>query len=452
MSKILAIAAAFTLLAGLTACGGSSSSSGDTNPGSDVVTTGDAQTNDGTEGGDTTQSADLDHDFAGLTPIQSGLTRETAPQVPPSDLETLAADNNRFAWKLYQQLRTEDGNLFFSPYSMTLALAMTYAGAKSTTATEMETALEFSLGQSKLHTTLNALDLELAKRGVGAQGADGGKFRLNIVNAIWGRTGYTFLDPFLDTLALNYGAGLFSLDFVGDPDGSRLLINDWVATKTEERIKDLLPGGSVTSDTVLVLTNAIYFNAAWYSPFDEKDTDSDGVFTLLDSTTVKAVMMKQIAELEYKAGDGYQVVQMPYSAGENKAPELSMYLILPDSGTFASFEGGLDSEAIEGIIGGLGTRQVTLTLPRFEFTAQFEASLLLGALGMPTAFTDLADFSGMNGIGGLVISKVIHKAFVKVNEQGTEAAAATAVIINDTSVPEPATITLDRPFLFLIRD
>jgi serpin B len=385
---------------------------------------------------------------AGGEVLQSEKPRDTAPEVSASDLTSLVAGNSAFAFDLYQQLKDKEGNLFYSPYSISLALAMTYGGARTETEEQMADALRFSLPQNRLHPAFNALALELDSRGEGAQGKDGEGFRLNIVNAIWGQQDYPFLGDFLDLLAVNYGAGLRVLDFIGATEESRVTINDWVSDQTEGRIKDLIPAGAITTITRLVLTNAIYFNAAWEYPF-EKDMTEDGIFYRLDGSEVTVPMMSQKETFGYGEGDGYQAVELPYDGNE-----LSMVILLPASGRFGAFEEALDAAQVDGIIGGMEHRQVILTMPRFEFDSSFSLKEALSAMGMPLAFSEMADFSGMTGNRDLFIMDVVHKAFVSVDEEGTEAAAATAVIMGETAMPpsEAVEVTIDRPFIFLIRD
>jgi len=378
--------------------------------------------------------------------LKSDKERITSPDVNSSEQALLVEGNSAFAFALYQALREQEVNLFYSPHSISVALAMTYAGARNQTAEQMAATLQFLLEQERLHPAFNCLDAELASRGEGAQGKDGEGFRLNIVNAIWGQKGYGFLPTFLDVLAENYGAGLRILDFMNETEKSRLTINDWVSDQTEDRIKDLIPQGVLTSGTRLVLTNAIYFNAAWEYPFD-KDVTADGGFYLLDDGQVIVPMMKQTQSFGYADGEGYQAVELAYDGGE-----LSMVILVPEAGQFQAFEKGLQAERVDAIISDLQLTGVTLTMPRFEFDSEFSLKDTLAGMGMPIAFSGGADFSGMTGSPDLSIDAVLHKAFVSLDEAGTEAAAATAVIMIEEA-PEPLVeLTIDHPFIFLICD
>jgi len=379
--------------------------------------------------------------------IRSEKQRLTSPDVNEVDLAALVDGNNAFAFDLYQALREEDDNLFYSPYSISLALAMTYAGARSETAQQMADTLCFSLPQDHLHPAFNSLDIEMAQRGEGAQGKDGEGFRLNIVNAIWGQKDYKFLAEFLDVLAEDYGAGLRILDFASAPEESRVTINNWVSDQTEGRIEDLIPQGLINALTRLVLTNAIYFNAAWQYPFEEDITD-DGAFYLLKGNEITVPMMRQTESFGYAEGDGYRAIELPYDGRE-----LSMVILLPARDRFESFEASLDAQQVDAIMGSLAQREINLTIPRFEFESDFGLKETLTALGMPVAFSADADFSGMTGNRDLFITDVIHKASVSVDEAGTEAAAATAVVMELTAVPDmPIDVNVDHPFIFLIRD
>jgi len=376
-----------------------------------------------------------------------GETEDNKPPVDMSDPEALVDGNSEFAFDLYQALKDTDGNIFYSPYSISLALAMTYAGARGETKTQMADTLGFTLPQQRLHSEMHNLDAELASRGEGAEGKDGEGFRLNIVNALWGQKDFEFLQEFLDTLDENYGAAPREVDFIEEPEQARITINDWVSEQTEERIEDLIPPGVINALTRLILTNAIYFNAAWMNRFAEADT-SDGPFYLIDGGTVTVPMMKQTEPFRYASGNGYQAIELPYDGNE-----LSMVVLLPEEGRFEKFQSSLDAQVLGEILSKMERKEVHLTMPKFEFESEFSLKKTLSEMGMPVAFSDRADFSGMTGIRNLKIAEVIHKAFVAVDEDGTEAAAATAVIIELTAAPmEPVEMTIDHPFIFLIRD
>ena len=371
------------------------------------------------------------------TEVSSGLARDTSPQVAGSDYAALVAGDTAFAVDLLHQVSGGDGNLFFSPHSISQALAMTYAGAAGATATQMAQALHFTLSPATLHAAMNRLDLDLASRAQQAS-SDTRPFQLHVANAIWGQDGTAFEAPFLDTLAVNYGAGLHVVDYIADPQGARSTINGWVADRTNDKIQDLLPEGSIDQLTRLVLTNAIYFSAAWAHPFEAAAT-ADGTFTTAGGP-VTAPMMHEVAEASYGAGAGYQAAELPYDGDQ-----LSMVVIVPDA--LASFEATLTA-----VVQSLSTADLTLTLPRFRYTTPLSLGAALQALGMVDAFSPAADFSGIDGARDLQITGVLHKGFVGVDEAGTEAAAATAVVVGTTSVPEPHVLAVDRPFLFLIRD
>ncbi|MCJ7744152.1 MAG: serpin family protein [Dehalococcoidales bacterium] len=379
--------------------------------------------------------------------LKSDKDRITSPVVNSSDMKTLVNGNSEFAFDLYQALKKEDGNIFYSPYSISLALAMTYGGARGETAKQMADTLHYLLPQSALHPAFNSLDIELGKRGEGGKGKDSKGFRLNVVNAIWGQKDYRFLSAYLDLLAENYGAGLRILDFKSAPEQSRMTINKWVSDQTEDRIKDLVPEGSINPLTRLVLTNAIYFNAAWKLPFKPEAT-TDGPFHLINGDDVTVPMMKQTEYFGYAKSGNYLAVELPYDGDE-----LSMVILMNETGKFGDFENTLKLSTVKAIIGDLKNTRVALTMPKFEFESEFGLKETLIGMGMEEPFRDSADFSGMSKESDLHIDDVVHKAFVSVDEAGTEAAAASAVIVGTTSMPpEPVTVTLDRPFVFLIRD
>lgn len=377
------------------------------------------------------------------------------PEASPADLRTLVQGNTGFALGLYAAVRTDvdlaaqiagrekDTNIFFSPYSISLCLAMAYAGARGETERQMAKALQFTLPQDRLHSAFARLSLALA----GHTGLE-----LSIANSLWGQTGYPFLPSFLCLLGEVYGAPLRELDFRADPEAARRTINRWVEEETRERIRNLIPPGGIDPDTRLVLANAVYFKAAWMFPFSERAT-RDAPFYLLDGREFLVPTMVAQAPFGYAAGEGYQAVELPYKDGQ-----ASLVILLPDSGRFEEFEGALDTERLAESLNRLEDKDVLLFLPRFTFTSEFGLGHILAQLGMPDAFSGLrADFSGMTGRRDLVIDDVYHKAFVALDEAGTEAAAATAVVMvmalgPSPEPPPPIEVRVDRPFLFLIRD
>ena len=360
--------------------------------------------------------------------------------------------NSAFAFDLYEALREDGNNLFYSPYSISLALAMTYAGARGDTETQMADTLHLDVPQHSLHPTFNALDLDLASRGKDERDEDAGGFTLNIANAVWAQHDYRFQQAFIDLLAENYGAGVRPADFYEAPEESRVTINDWIAEQTEDKIEDMIPPGVIEKLTTMVLTNAIYFKAAWAFPFEEGRT-SNGPFHLLDGSETLVPMMRNTESFSYAKMDGYQVVDLPYVGHE-----LSMTILLPDEGRFREFEDSMDAALVERALGDAQRKRLALLMPKFEFESQFKLAETLGQMGMSNAFDKhTSDFSSMDGnsclagdIPCLFISDVIHQAFVSVDEQGTEAAASTAVMTRVVS--EPPEVAIDRPFIFLIRD
>jgi serpin B len=384
-------------------------------------------------------------------PVSGEVLKSDKPRVVAAvnmaDTAALVAGNSAFALDMYRKLGEKGGNLVFSPYSISQTLAMTYAGAAGSTEQDMARAMHFDLPQDRLHPAFNSLDQELAKRQGEGKGKDGKGFRLNIVNAIWGQQGYRFMQAFLDTLATDYGAGLRTLDYKRAPEPSRLTINDWVKQQTEGRIVDLIPPRAIDTMTRLVLTNAIYFNAAWQSKFQESST-SDGDFHNLDGSLSKARLMQRTGYYRYVSSAEYQAVELPYEGNQ-----VSMVIIAPAQDKFNASAQALNAKRLALILEELKGGQVELIMPRFK--TEFGAGLkdALSALGMSGAFSSDADFSRMTGDRDLYISDAIHKAFIEVDESGTEAAAATAVIMNATAMPaRPVQVKIDRPFIYLIRD
>lgn len=383
---------------------------------------------------------------ASINMAQSNKSRERNPSAGGDAIKSLVDGNNAFALDLYNTLRSKNGNLILSPYSISLALAMTYAGARGETEAQMAQTLHFA-PQNELHPSFNALDLKLEKEPSNSD-KDQEPMQLNIANAVWAEQTFSFLPEFLDTLAVNYGAGVSLADFLNKPNEERATINNWVSEQTKDKINNLLPDGSISPDTRMVLVNAIYFKADWLDQFEANDT-GDFPFNLSDSTQVNVPMMGQGMDIPYTQGDGYTAVELPY-AGNTSA----MDIIVPDAGRFEEIESALTSEMFNEITGNMSPTNLMLRLPKFKFESSFGLSPTLDQMGMVDAFNaDLADFSGMTGKKDLYIGDVIHKAYISVDEEGTEAAAATAVIMElATAIMHDVVLVVDRPFIFVIRD
>lgn len=375
------------------------------------------------------------------------------------DRDALVAANTAFALDVFRLLReASPGNLVFSPYSVSLALAMTYAGARHDTAEQMAATLGFDFEDADLHRAFAALTADLIERG--NQDADPEEGRdpsgLRIANALWGEQTYPFDEAFIDALAADYDAGLELVDFRTDPDQARNDINAWVAEQTEDRIQDIIPENAITEITRLVLANAVWFYGAWQYHFEEGST-RDEPFHLPDATTVDVPFMVQTETFAYAAMDTMQVVDLPYDSDG-----FSMTIILPTQDAFDAIGKSLEPATLQEALDALEDTEIRLFLPKFEF--EYAASLtgVLQILGMTDAFApDRADFTGMieNGTPppgeNLSIGNVLHKAFIAVDEEGTEAAAATVVIMVGEGMPapsEPPDVRIDRPFLFAIRD
>jgi serpin B len=374
--------------------------------------------------------------------------QEKSPQVDAADQKAFNRANTDFSFALYQQLRATESNIFYSPHSVSAALAMTYAGAAGSTADQMAAAMHFELPEEKLNTAFNWLEQKLAHRNRLPPGEPGKGFALRVANALWSQTGLPFEIPFLDTLAVNYGTGLHLLDFAASPEASHLTINAWVEKRTEGKIKNLIPPRAITPLTRLVLTNVIYFLASWEHPFKTESTTKEP-FHLSKGTTVDVPMMKQTRHLAYAETIGWQAVEMPYNGRQ-----LSMVLFLPMKGELETFESDFSGKTFRAALGQLRSTRVELRMPRFALEASVNLKKALQAMGMVEAFTrGAADFTKMSALGDLYISAVLHKGYVKVDEEGTEAAAATAMIALGTSTLLPPKImTLNRAFLFVILD
>lgn len=369
----------------------------------------------------------------------------------PNDYVDIAQEMNAFGYDLYTLLSNNAAdNLFFSPYSISLALSMVLAGVQGQTEQEMANVLHYPLRQDDLYSKINGLDQSLYQVPDYLQGQEGA-FQLNVANAVWGQSGYPFRSTYLDLLAQNFGAGIHQVDFINAAEKSRVTINDWVAQETQQKILDLIPEGAIDMMTRMVLTNAIYFKAAWRNEFPVDLTQPEKFYT--DVNNSETVPMMQLQDkFNFLLNDSTQIVEIPYMNAR-----YSMLLLMPQSGDLHEFASQTSLEQLNALLNQLKFGKVDLTMPKFEFTSSFSVKDMLEQLGMETAFSESADFSGMvePSAEPVSISDVIHKAFVAVDEKGTEAAAATAVIVGATSaMPEeqPVKMVFDHPFLFVIRD
>lgn len=380
--------------------------------------------------------------------IRAQVDRAESPGMDSDQVNELVKANNSFATDLYQRVAQGSGdNLIFSPYSISQAFSMVYAGARGETQAQMMDVLHF-LSQERQHPAFNALEQHLAQLPQAeTQGMESGEpFQLDVTNAVWGQEGTPFEEAYLETLARQYGAGLRAVDFAQDPESARQAINEWVAEATQERIQNMVPRDMINPNTRLVLANAIYFYGAWLFPFDQEATE-EGDFTLLDGKTVEVPLMFQhTARVPYVEGDGYRAAQLPYTG-----QKADMLVIVPDEGRYAEVEAGLDATFLQDVQGRLETRDVTLTLPRFEFDGELDLAALLQEMGLTNPFGGEADFSGIIEGGGLFIDAALHKGTITVDEIGTEAAAATVIAMAESAM-ERGELEATRPFIFAITE
>jgi serpin B len=358
-------------------------------------------------------------------------------------IKNIARDNTLFALDLYNQLKMTDGNLFFSPFSIFTALAMTWAGARENTAVQMAETLHFTEKPAQFHRAIGDLisQLNAVQKETDVE--------LSIANAIWAQKGYQFLDEFFRIVQQSYQADLKQVDFSSAAESARQAINAWVGQQTNEKIKDLLPPKVLNALTRLVLVNAIYFKGFWDNQFKSRDT-REMEFWLLTEVAVKVPMMHQEHQFGYWENDWLQIMEMPY-----KEESLSLIVLLPKEKTgITDLEQKLKFENMMAWQSRLRKRKVIVFFPKFKIESQFSLAQTLALMGMPDAFDpELADFSAMVGQKELYISAVIHKAFLEVNEEGSEAAAATGVVVGVTSIaPSPPIFKADHPFVFFIRD
>jgi serpin B len=368
-----------------------------------------------------------------VTPMQAA---------PRTDKDAVVQGDNEFAWDLYAKLRDREGNLFFSPDSISTALAMTYAGARGETAKQMASTLHFTLAPERLHAAFQAL---IEERNGALKRRD---YELRVANALWGQKGFGFLSEFVNLTTSHYGAGLREIDFIHDTELARRTINSWVERQTRDKIKELLKPGILDSDTRLVLTNAIYFKGDWDQQFKKELTGKEA-FHIPADRAVEVPMMHQTHTFKYADGGAFQILEMPY-----KGKELSMVVLLPRKvDGLAELETAVTAGKLNQWLSRLRRQEVVLSMPKFKTTSEFRLRDTLSAMGMSLAFSPgAADLSGMNGQRNLFIGDVVHQAYVDVNEEGTEAAAATGVAVKLAAAPVQTEFRADHPFMFLIRD
>lgn len=358
-----------------------------------------------------------------------------------TSLSEVVNSNNQFAFDLYRKINAHDSgkNIFVSPFSISTALAMTYEGSSNNTRKQMGDVLRLNLADAQRQEGFSTL-LAQTKAGTGKH------YKLNVANALWGQKQYHFEPPFISAASKYYGGGLKSVDFANNTEGTREEINRWVEDHTENMIRELLKQGDIKSNTPLVLTNAIYFKGNWASQFKAAATKDDK-FNVSDTKKVEVPMMRQTGHFPFVRIDSMTAIDLPYEGND-----LSMIVILP-SGDAEKLGEELSVDTIHKLRSQMRSREVDVTLPRFKLEARYGLGPILSEMGMPDAFSEMrADFSGMTGSPNLYISAVIHKARIEVNEEGSEAAAATAVIMIPKSmeVDMKETFRADRPFIFMI--
>ena len=369
------------------------------------------------------------------------------PLIPAAVADsTLVSGNNEFAFDLFGEVCSmqEDGNVFLSPFSISMALGMTWNGASGETAQEMASLLHFTLPVRYVNEAFQRVSSRVTSGSLNGM-ESGEPFTMTVVNGIWVQNGFELLNSFTSAVTEYFSAGVENLDFQGDARGSRETINDWVAEHTMQNILDLIPEGMLGADTRLVLTNAVYFKAGWQHPFNELAT-GDGRFMLECGSEVIVPMMTQTEYFDYASSGDWQAVSMAYAGGD-----ASMLIILPVN--MDEFLEGFHSDMLATVHDRMSRVNVHLTMPKFEFTRSMSLSDILISMGMESAFTGDANFRAITGGLDLYISEVVHKAYVKVDEEGTEAAAATAVGMALTAMPDtPMEMNVNRPFVFIIED
>ena len=401
------------------------------------------------------------------------------------NLNSVVSGNNQFAFDLYSRYRSENGNVFFSPYSISSALVMAYEGARGKTADEIQAVFHFPKDDSlrrasflKIYNRMNSKEESTSSGTVdvlpdekkypfmkdyiaekekytGEKYSKGNNktYELRIANALWAQKDYPLLKDYMTLTEEYYQGKVTNLDFIKDSENSRVTINNWIEEQTNKKIRNLIPEGMLNNQTRLVITNAIYFKGSWAKQFDKKDTQEKD-FRVTSGETVKVKMMSlagEDARFNYTENEELQILELPY-AGET----LSMLILLPRKSNLDSLEKSLNVEKLSAWRNSLSMEQVEISLPRFKFETKYFMASTLKEMGMSTAFSGDADFSGMTGGKDVYIDEVIHQAYVEVNEEGTEAAAATAVaMITSSMVEEPSPIKIfnaDHPFIFVIQE
>ena len=376
--------------------------------------------------------------------VKAETGRVQSPDVTDGQISDLVRGNNEFAFEMYREQGGSE-NLVFSPYSISLAFSMAYAGARGETETQITQTLGY-LPQETQHPAFNAVEGRMSGLG-GKDGGSSSPFRLNVANSAWGQEGFRFEQAYLETLAEHYGAGMRSVDF-GQRERASEKINTWVEDETGDRIRDLVSPEAVTPDTRLVLANAVYFKASWLSSFVKSKT-REGPFTLPDGGEVTVPLMRQSSYLPYAEGEGYQAVRLPY-----KGDAVDMLIVLPEEGRFEEIEGRLDAGLMDEVDTKLRPDEfVKLIMPRFDFETDLDLIPSLRSMGMMDPFdVGAADFGGITKEGKLFIGAAVHKANITVDEEGTEAAAATMLDFQESEDPEPVEMAADRPFLFAVSE
>ncbi|MGQ9800891.1 MAG: serpin family protein [Candidatus Saccharicenans sp.] len=349
---------------------------------------------------------------------------------------------NRFAFDLYSFLKKKDpGNIFYSPFSLSMAMAMTYEGAREKTAAEIKQVFHYPDDYQVLRQGFSELIARVNR-------ADK-KYELRTANALWAQIDYPFLPEYSQTVEKFYGGKVINVDFIRETEKSRLAINRWVEEQTNNRIKDLIPPKVIDTMTRLVLTNAIYFKGLWEIQFQKGDTEEENFYLTPEKKVRVPMMSLRDVKFKYLENEKLQLVELPYVGGE-----ISMLVLLPRT-DLSGVEELLAASKLDELKAGMSEEKIDLYLPRFKFETKYlmgGEDGLLGKMGMPTAFSLAADLSAMNGRQDLRVTQVIHQAFVEVNEEGTEAAAATAVIVGIKMVQQKPVFRANHPFIFLIQE